>query len=77
METKIWDCSFSQEDLEVTIGRALTEGEWNIVVDELYNNDELYNTIQEAVITIVKEALARVVQPNAKVARQNEMLLLG
>ena len=57
METKIWDCSFSREDVEVSIGRALTDGEWNIVVDELYNNDELYNALQEIVITIVKEAL--------------------
>jgi len=57
METKIWDCSFSQEDVEVLLGRALTDGEWNIVVDELYNNDELYNALQEIVITIVKEAL--------------------
>ena len=57
MEIKIWDCSFSKEDVEVSIGRALTEGEWNIVVDELYNNDELYNALQEIVITIVKEAL--------------------
>jgi hypothetical protein len=57
METKIWDCSFSQEDVEVLLGKALTDGEWNIVVDELYNNDELYNALQEIVITIVKEAL--------------------
>ena len=58
METKVWDMSFAQEDVEVLLGRPLSEGEWNIIVDELYNNDELYNTIQEAVITIVKEALA-------------------
>lgn len=57
METKIWDCSFSREDVEVLLGRALTDGEWNIIVDELYNNDELYNALQEIVITIVKEAL--------------------
>ena len=57
MEIKIWDCSFSREDVEVSIGKALTDGEWNIVVDELYNNDELYNALQEIVITIVKEAL--------------------
>ena len=58
METKVWDMSFAQEDIEVLLGNPLSEGEWNIIVDELYNNDELYNTIQEAVITIVKEALA-------------------
>lgn len=57
MEMKVWDCSFSREDIEVLLGRALTDGEWNIVVDELYNNDELYNALQEIVITIVKEAL--------------------
>jgi hypothetical protein len=57
MEMKVWDCSFSREDIEVLLGRALTNGEWNIVVDELYNNDELYNALQEIVITIVKEAL--------------------
>jgi len=57
MEIKIWDCSFTKEDIEVLLGNPLTIGEWNIVVDELYNNDELYNTVQEAVITIVKEAL--------------------
>jgi hypothetical protein len=35
MEMKVWDCSFSREDVEVSISRALTDGEWNIVVDEL------------------------------------------
>ena len=58
MEIKIWDCSFTKEDIETLLGQPLTIGEWNIAVDELYNNDELYNTVQEAVITIVKEALA-------------------
>jgi hypothetical protein len=57
MEIKIWDNSFTREDIETLLGKPLTIGEWNIVVDELYNNDELYNTVQEAVITIVKEAL--------------------
>lgn len=57
METKIWDCSFSQEDLEVTIGRALTEGEWNIIVDELYNNDSLYNILQAQVTKIALAAI--------------------
>jgi hypothetical protein len=46
MEMKVWDCSFSREDVEVSISRALTDGEWNIVVDELYNNDTLYNMLQ-------------------------------
>jgi hypothetical protein len=57
METKIWDCSFSREDVEVSIGRALTDGEWNIVVDELYNNDTLYNTLQAQVTKIVLAAI--------------------
>jgi hypothetical protein len=43
MEMKVWDCSFSREDVEVSISRALTDGEWNIVVDELVlTTDELY-----------------------------------
>ena len=57
METKIWDCSFSREDVEVSIGRALTDGEWNIVVDELYNNDTLYNTVQAQVTKIAMAAI--------------------
>jgi len=57
MEIKIWDCSFSREDVEVSIGRALTDGEWNIVVDELYNNDTLYNTLQAQVTKIALAAI--------------------
>ena len=57
MEIKIWDCSFSKEDVEVSIGRALTEGEWNIVVDELYNNDILYNTVQAQLTKIALAAI--------------------
>ena len=57
MEIKIWDCSFSKEDVEVSIGRGLTEGEWNIVVDELYNNDTLYNTVQAQVTKIALAAI--------------------
>jgi len=57
MEIKIWDCSFSKEDVEVSIGRALTDGEWNIVVDELYNNDILYNTVQAQVTKIALAAI--------------------
>ena len=57
MESKIWDCSFSQEDIEVTIGRALTEGEWNIIVDELYNNDTLYTMPQAQVTKIALAAI--------------------
>lgn len=57
MEIKVWDCSFSREDVEVTICRALTDGEWNIVVDELYNNDTLYNTVQAQVTKIALAAI--------------------
>lgn len=57
MEIKIWDCSFNREDVEVSIGRALTDGEWNIVVDELYNNDTLYNTVQSQVTKIALAAI--------------------
>jgi len=57
MESKIWDCSFSQEDIEVIIGRAVTEGEWNIIVDELYNNDTLYNMLQAQVTKIALAAI--------------------
>ena len=34
METKIWDMSFSREDIEVLLGAAVSDGEWNIIVDE-------------------------------------------
>jgi hypothetical protein len=57
METKIWDCSFSKEDIEVFQGRALTESEWSIVVDELYNDDELYEIVQKAVARVANKAL--------------------
>ncbi len=56
-EKKIWDCSFSQEDIEVFVGRAVTDGEWNIIVDELYNNDTLYNNMQEQVTKIALAAI--------------------
>ena len=57
MEMKVWDCSFSREDVEVSISRALTDGEWNIVVDELYNNDTLYNMLQAQEDKIALEAI--------------------
>jgi len=57
METKIWDNTFAKADIEVLVGRALTEGEWNIVVDELYNNDELYNLISAKVYEIARDAI--------------------
>jgi len=57
METKIWDCSFSREDIEVLLGKPLTDGEWNIIVDELYNNDLLYEKIQIEVLKIATAAI--------------------
>ena len=57
MEVKVWDNSFSKEDIEVILGQGLSEGEWEIVVDELYNNDELYATVQKAVAKVAREAL--------------------
>jgi hypothetical protein len=57
METKIWDNSFSREDVETLIGKAITDGEWEIVVDELYNNDDLYNSIAEQVVKVATAAL--------------------
>ena len=57
METKIWDNSFSREDVEVLLGKAITDGEWEIVVDELYNNDNLYNTVAEQVTKVARAAL--------------------
>jgi hypothetical protein len=57
MEIKVWDSSFSKEDIEVILGVGLSEGEWEIVVDELYNNDELYATVQKAVAKVARAAL--------------------
>jgi hypothetical protein len=52
METKVWENSFSKEDLEVLMGRALTEVEWDSVVDALYNDDDLYNQTAAKVLEI-------------------------
>ena len=57
METKIWDCSFSREDIEVLLGVAVSDGEWNIIVDELYNNDNLYNKVQSEVLKVARAAI--------------------
>ena len=57
METKIWDCSFSREDIEVLLGAAVSDGEWNIIVDELYNNDNLYNKLQTEVLKVARAAI--------------------
>ena len=52
MEIKIWENSFSKEDVEVLMGRALTEVEWELVVDALYNNDDLYTQTAAQVLDI-------------------------
>jgi hypothetical protein len=57
MEIKVWDSSFTKEDIEVLIGRVLTEVEWDIVADELYNNDELYDLINRKVYEIVRDSV--------------------
>ena len=57
METKIWDMSFSREDIEVLLGVAVSDGEWNIIVDELYNSDNLYNKVQSEVLKVARAAL--------------------
>jgi hypothetical protein len=57
MEIKVWDSSFTKEDIEVLIGRVLTEVEWDMVADELYNNDELYDLINRKVYEIVRDSV--------------------
>ena len=52
METKIWENSFTKEDVETLMGRALTEAEWESVVDALYNDDNLYNETAGKVLEI-------------------------
>jgi hypothetical protein len=52
MEIKIWENSFTKADVEVLMGRALTEVEWESVVDALYNDDELYNQTAAKVLDI-------------------------
>jgi hypothetical protein len=57
METKVWENSYTREDIEVLLGKALSDGEWEIVVDELYNSDKLYEFITTEVMKIVQDAL--------------------
>jgi hypothetical protein len=57
METKVWDNSFSKEDVEVLVGRALTEVEWDSVVDALYNDDDLYNEMSIKVADIALDTI--------------------
>ncbi len=57
METKVWDNSFSKEDVEVLVGRALTAVEWDSVVDALYNDDDLYNEMSTKVADIALDTI--------------------
>jgi hypothetical protein len=57
MEIKVWEISYSKEDIEAILGRAITAGEWNIVADELYNNDTLYENVNKQVLKIVRDAI--------------------
>jgi hypothetical protein len=57
METKVWENSYTREDIEVLLGKTLTDGEWEIVVDELYNSDKLYEFITTELMKIVQDAL--------------------
>ncbi len=57
METKIWEYSISKEDIEVIFNKQISDGEWNIVVDELYNNDYLYQSITDLVIKLANNVL--------------------
>lgn len=57
MEIKIWEVSYSREDLESEVGKAISDGEWNIIVDELYNNDGLYELVHKNVMKIVNGIL--------------------
>lgn len=57
MEAKVWDNSYTKDDVEVLLGRPLSDGEWNIIADELYNNDKLYELITGKVIEIAQAAI--------------------
>ena len=57
METKIWEYSFAKEDVETLLGKPVSDGEWEIIVDELYNNDELYNALTTLAIDVAKSVL--------------------
>jgi hypothetical protein len=57
METKIWEYSFAKEDVETLLKKPITDGEWNNIVDELYNNDELYNALTTLAMDVAKDVL--------------------
>jgi hypothetical protein len=57
MELKVWEISYTKEDVENWFGKPISEGEWNIIVDELYNNDALYDQTNQTVMGIVGNIL--------------------
>ena len=57
MELKVWENSYTKEDIETLLGKPLTDGEWNIIADELYNSDTLYELITTEVMKIVYEVI--------------------
>jgi hypothetical protein len=57
MEIKMWEISYGKEDIENYLGKAISEGEWNIIVDELYNNDGLYEEVNKYVMEIVSNSI--------------------
>jgi len=57
METKIWEYSFAKEDVETLLAKPISDGEWNIIVDELYNNDELYNALTTLAMDVARDVL--------------------
>ena len=57
MELKVWENSYTKEDVETLLSQPLSDGEWNIIADELYNNDELYDLITSKVYEIAKAAI--------------------
>lgn len=57
METKIWEYSFAKEDVETLLKQPISDGEWNNIVDELYNNDELYNALTTLAMDVAKDVL--------------------
>ena len=57
METKIWEYSFAKEDVETLLAKPISDGEWNIIVDELYNNDELYNALTTLALDVARDIL--------------------
>ena len=57
MEIKVWEISYSKEDIENWFNKPISEGEWNIIVDELYNSDNLYNKVQSEVLKVARAAV--------------------